>query len=165
MQIAKLKLSQFRNYSKLVLDFHPQFNIFIGKNGVGKTNLLESIYYLANSKSFRTSNLQNLVQKEKNYFQIKTKLIDQNSQKSIYQYNYQEGKKSIYQNNIMLKKNHLSSLEQSFKTLLFANNDILLALKSPLERRNYFDTILSHSQSYLSKNLSSIPKNITKPQS
>ena len=153
MKIARLKLSQFRNYSQLILDFHPQFNIFIGKNGIGKTNLLESLYYLANFKSFRTNNLQVLVQKEQSYYQIKAQLIDQNSQNWIYQYNYQEGKKSIYQNNILMKKSHVTTLEKSFKAVLFANNDIFLVFKSPIERRNYFDTILSTLNPTYKKNL------------
>ena len=53
MKIAKLKLTNFRNYEKLELDFSKSKNIIIGNNGSGKTNIIEAIYYLSLTKSFR----------------------------------------------------------------------------------------------------------------
>ena len=53
MKIHHLKLINFRNYEKIYLDFSPSCNIIYGKNGSGKTNLVESIYVLALTKSFR----------------------------------------------------------------------------------------------------------------
>ena len=55
MQILNLKLLNFRNYEKLELEFDPSMNIIIGKNGMGKTNIVEAIYVLAFTKSFRGS--------------------------------------------------------------------------------------------------------------
>ena len=53
MKILNLKLLNFRNYEKLSLDFDPKKNLIIGKNGMGKTNIVEAIYVLAFTKSFR----------------------------------------------------------------------------------------------------------------
>jgi DNA replication and repair protein RecF len=54
MYIKSLELSDFRNYEKQTLCFHEKTNILLGKNGQGKSNLLEGIYVLSMGKSFRT---------------------------------------------------------------------------------------------------------------
>ena len=66
MKITNLKLTNFRSYDKLDLNFSDYKNIIIGNNGVGKTNIVEAIYYLALTKSFRTNEDQNLI-KDKIY--------------------------------------------------------------------------------------------------
>ena len=53
MKIHHLKLLNFRNYEKMEVSFSPKYNIIFGNNGSGKTNLVESIYVLALTKSFR----------------------------------------------------------------------------------------------------------------
>ena len=55
MKIHNLKLLNFRNYENINLDFSDGYNIIYGNNGSGKTNLVESIYVLALTKSFRGS--------------------------------------------------------------------------------------------------------------
>ena len=51
MILKNIHLGNFRNYESLDLEFHPKLNVFIGRNAQGKTNLLESIYFLALAKS------------------------------------------------------------------------------------------------------------------
>jgi recombinational DNA repair ATPase RecF len=53
--LSHLELVQYKNHENQVFDFDHKFNIFIGKNGVGKTNILDAIYYLANFRSHITS--------------------------------------------------------------------------------------------------------------
>src|SRR5215469_16148843 len=55
MWVAQLRLVNFRNYRTLRLEPHPGVLIFSGHNGQGKTNLLESVYVLATTRSPRTS--------------------------------------------------------------------------------------------------------------
>ncbi len=52
MYLQKLSLSNFKNYTEASLDFSDKINCFIGDNGVGKTNLLDAIYYLSFCKSY-----------------------------------------------------------------------------------------------------------------
>ncbi len=52
MKIKKISLKNFRNYDNLNIEFNDNLNIVIGDNAQGKTNLLESIYVLAVTKSF-----------------------------------------------------------------------------------------------------------------
>ena len=56
MQINSLKLLNYRNYETLDINFSNNINIIYGKNGMGKTNLIEAIYILALTKTFRAGN-------------------------------------------------------------------------------------------------------------
>ena len=53
MQLASLKLRDFRNYRKLEVNFESGFHLILGSNAQGKTNLLEAIYLLSTLRSFR----------------------------------------------------------------------------------------------------------------
>ena len=55
MVIEKIELNHFRNYEQLSFEPHEGINLFFGKNGSGKTNLLEAIHYCALGKSHRVS--------------------------------------------------------------------------------------------------------------
>ena len=61
MYLDHLTVQNFRNLKKLDVDFDPNVNIFIGKNAQGKTNLLEAIYFLALTRSHRTSSDRDLI--------------------------------------------------------------------------------------------------------
>lgn len=55
MQLRKLRVFQYRNFSQQEIQFSSGVNLLVGGNGQGKTNLLEAIYFLAYGKSFRTT--------------------------------------------------------------------------------------------------------------
>ncbi len=55
MKLLSLTAQNFRNLAPAEVAFHPRANILVGRNGQGKTNLLEAIYFLATTKSFRTA--------------------------------------------------------------------------------------------------------------
>lgn len=61
MLLRSLAVSNFRNLVQSQFHFHPRANLIVGDNGQGKTNLLEAIYFLATTKSFRTPRVANLV--------------------------------------------------------------------------------------------------------
>jgi DNA replication and repair protein RecF len=58
--LERISPQHFRNLAEAEVEFHPQSNILVGRNGQGKTNLLEAIYFLATTKSFRTSRVASL---------------------------------------------------------------------------------------------------------
>jgi len=58
--ISRLRLKDFRNISELSLEPAPRFNVITGDNGQGKTSLLEAIYALCTSRSFRTDRMKEL---------------------------------------------------------------------------------------------------------
>ena len=57
MILRSLTTQSFRNLGADEVAFHDQVNIVVGRNGQGKTNLLEAIYFLATTKSFRTARI------------------------------------------------------------------------------------------------------------
>lgn len=61
MILESLSVRNFRNLADQELAFHPDTNLFLGDNGQGKTNVLEAIYFLATTRSFRTSHTQNVI--------------------------------------------------------------------------------------------------------
>ena len=61
MKLTNLQLQNFRNYESVQLEFTDGVHVFIGENAQGKTNLMESIYALAMTKSPRTTNDQELI--------------------------------------------------------------------------------------------------------
>ena len=74
MYINRIKLTNFRNYDELEVNFHDNLNVIYGNNGNGKTNIVEAIIYLSNLKSFRGVNDSNLVKFNKENFIIKSKI-------------------------------------------------------------------------------------------
>ena len=65
MYLSKLRLMNFRNFSDLKLDLRSGLNFLIGENGQGKTNLLEAMYLLAISKSYRSNAERELVARDR----------------------------------------------------------------------------------------------------
>jgi DNA replication and repair protein RecF len=59
--LARITARNFRNLADAPIDFHRTANIVVGRNGQGKTNLLEAIYFLATTKSFRTPRLASVI--------------------------------------------------------------------------------------------------------
>jgi len=55
--LQRITAENFRNLAPATLELHPTANIVLGRNGQGKTNLLEAIYFLATTKSFRTNRI------------------------------------------------------------------------------------------------------------
>ena len=60
MSLCALKGRDFRLFTSLQMECHPEVNVIIGPNGSGKTSLLEAIYLLGRGKSFRTAKRQSL---------------------------------------------------------------------------------------------------------
>lgn len=58
MILEKLVLQNFRNYSKKGFEFSEKTNLIVGPNAIGKTNILEAIYFLASGRSFRVKGVE-----------------------------------------------------------------------------------------------------------
>ena len=71
MAFSKIDLRNFRCFDSLSIDISSKSNLFYGKNGCGKTSILESIYVASSGRSFRTSNLESLIKKGAEAFDIR----------------------------------------------------------------------------------------------
>jgi len=70
MILKNLRLTSFKNHQNSVYEFGPRINCVLGKNGVGKTNLLDAIYYLSFSKSATGSADRNLITHDQSFFTL-----------------------------------------------------------------------------------------------
>ena len=70
MHLDDLTINGFRNLADTTLQFDAGLNIVSGQNGAGKTNLLESIYYLGLARSFRTARIRELINKDQEQFRL-----------------------------------------------------------------------------------------------
>ena len=70
MNITKIKLENFRNYSKQEIEFNNGINVIYGDNAQGKTNILEAIFLCSMGKSFRTTRDKDLIKLNESYTKI-----------------------------------------------------------------------------------------------
>lgn len=135
MILKNLEIVNFRNYSYANIEFDNKINIFYGKNAQGKTNLLEAIYFLGITKSYRTIFDRELLKENMEFFQI-SGLI-----KEDYDYhlkiNFRNHKKCFIDDN---KQKNIESYIGKMKVIMFCPEDLNLIKGLPVERRYYLDT-------------------------
>ncbi|MEM1217056.1 MAG: AAA family ATPase, partial [Bacteroidota bacterium] len=78
MHLARLRLLQFKNYAASELRLAPQLNAFVGQNGMGKTNLLDAIYYCCMGKSYFGLRDTHLVQHGAAFFRLEADFFKHN---------------------------------------------------------------------------------------
>lgn len=132
MLVSSLKLNNYRNYTSKNINFNKGLNIIIGKNGVGKTNILESLIVLSNTKSFRTLDDSDLIKKGELYSKIEAN-CDIGKLKVVISNN---GKRLYFNDNVLKKT---SEFIGKINCILFKPNDLNLFTDSPRERRRILD--------------------------
>lgn len=139
MEILNLKLTNFRNFRNLNLEFSSKINLIIGNNGSGKTNLIEAINLLALTKTFRNVFDNVLIKNNCKSATIKGDVKSQiinNFQLEI----TKEGKKvKINGNNI----NKFSDYISKILIVTFSSNDLKLIKDSPNTRRKLLNIEIS----------------------
>ena len=140
MEIKTLELKNFRNYSELFLKFNKSKILIIGKNAQGKTNILESIYFLSNLKSVRTSNLTELINFDFDKLQINANIIKSETDIDLSYYYDREKKREGRINGV---KSTIKNFKSVLKTVLFSTNDLLLLRGAPQDRRDWLDRAIS----------------------
>ncbi len=140
MYLSKIELVNYRNYSKLKTKLDPNINIFIGNNAQGKTNILESIYVLALTKSHRYGVENNLIKKEMLACTIKGTLKDGKKIKDL-QFNLTKSEKKVMINQKEIKK--ISDYIFNMKVIMFCPDDLEIIKGSPAIRRNYMNIEIS----------------------
>jgi DNA replication and repair protein RecF len=135
--IDQLELTNFKNYEILSLDLCKGFNCFSGKNGMGKTNILDAINTICLGKSHFSLTDSQLVRDGSDFFRIQA-LVDKKNKKDSYVVKYKlRGKKQIEKNKIVFAKlaDHIGNLPVVF----IGPDDIQLLLEGSEERRRFMD--------------------------
>ena len=148
MFLKNLQLHQFKNHSDSKFIFTKPVNCFVGNNGAGKTNILDAIHYLSQTKSYFNHIDSQNIQFEQVYFMIKG-TFDKDGNTSEIQCNLKEGEgKAIHKNN--KKYSRFSEHIGQFPIIIISPTDTNLILEDSEVRRKYLDvSIAQYKKSYL----------------
>jgi DNA replication and repair protein RecF len=148
MQINKLSLTNFKNYTEVSIVFHPKLNCFVGNNGVGKTNLLDAIYYLCMCKSCFSSTDQYSIRNSEEFMLLQAEFLRNQKSESLSCGLHREKKKQFRRN----KKEYsrLSDHIGLFPVVMVSPADSHLILGGSEERRKYMNGVISqYNKQYL----------------
>jgi DNA replication and repair protein RecF len=137
--LKRIQLGNFRNYKTLNLEFPEGFSVLTGANGTGKSNLLESIFYLGAGYSYRQFKDETLVRLGSDFFSVRG---DVQSGTLIYNLEvvYQlENKRKIAKTNG--KKDLLGKSASYLPVVIFSPIDLLILQGAPGIRRRLLDLI------------------------
>ena len=139
MKIELLKLLNFRNYQHLEISFHPTLNVIYGKNGSGKTNLVEAIYVLGLTRSFRLSQEKTLILD--GALSTKVEGLISNRYKTTYTVLLNKDAKIVKINNTKVGK--LSDYISKITIVLFHPDDLRFIKDTPSTRRKNLNISIS----------------------
>ncbi|WP_407477685.1 DNA replication/repair protein RecF [Elizabethkingia meningoseptica] len=143
MLIQSIRLSQFKNHSFRQFDFSPQINCFVGNNGVGKTNILDALYYLSVGKSFLGNTDQNNIMQGEDFFNIEAVVADEEKENIIKIQQQLNSKKIIKKNDKSYDRlaDHIGFLP----SVIISPYDNNLISDSGDARRKFLDGMISQT--------------------
>ena len=148
MHLKEIKLTQFKNYSKGDFEFDEKLNCIVGNNGVGKTNLLDAIYYLCMGKSHFSLPDSNIVIHGESFFRLEGHFEDEQVNHKVVAKVIPGKKKTIEHNDIPHKK--LMEHIGIFPVVMIVPDDTRLATEGSEGRRRFLDNAISQmDQKYL----------------
>lgn len=147
MRITQLELLDYRNYASASLSFNKDLIVFLGENAQGKTNVLESLYVLAMTRSHRSQHEKELIRWGQSFARIRGILAKKNYTTELEIVISNKGRRT--------KRNHIEQAKLSdyigeLNVVLFAPEDLYLIKGSPQNRRKFIDMELGQvNPSYL----------------
>lgn len=139
MHVARLSLTDFRNYERAELELGPGATVLVGRNGQGKTNLVESIGYLATLGSHRVSGDQALVRAGAESAIVRALLVHGDRQLLLELQLNRQGANRAQLNRSPVKTRELPRYAH---TVLFAPEDLAIVRGEPGVRRRMLDELL-----------------------
>ena len=141
MNLTDIRLTDFRNYRELQLDFDPGVNLIVGDNAQGKTNLLESIIYMGSGRSFRTQKTAELVRLGAEFADVEGGVFSQERQQSLRWVLFPGGRpRQLYRNGA--KKKTAGDISGVLQTVLFCPEDLMVLKTGASARRRLGDNAL-----------------------
>ncbi|WP_394760373.1 DNA replication/repair protein RecF [Flavobacterium sp.] len=141
MYLKKISLFNFKNFDEASFEFEHKINCFVGKNGVGKTNVLDAIYHLSFGKSyFNTLAVQNIKHNE-DFFVIDGEFEKQNRSETIL-CSLKKGQKKILKRNGKIYEkfsDHLGFIP----LVIISPTDADLIREGSETRRKFIDSVIS----------------------
>ena len=140
MYLEKLSLTDFRSYAQVDLSLEPGVTVLVGSNGIGKTNLMEAIGYLATLNSHRVSTDAPLLRFGTERAMIRAKLV-RGEQATVLELEINASRANrgrINRSNPVRARDLLGICQ----TVLFAPEDLALVKGDPSNRRRFLDELL-----------------------
>lgn len=148
MYLKKISALNFKNFEEVHFDFEYKINCFVGKNGVGKTNVLDAIYHLAFGKSYFNSLAVQNIRHGEDFFVIDGEFEKQNRTEQIL-CSLKKGQKKILKRNGKLYEkfsDHLGFIPM----VIISPTDADLIREGSETRRKFMDSVISQlDNSYL----------------
>jgi len=141
VHVAHLRLRDFRNYSRLDVDFAPGFHVLIGGNAQGKTNILEAIYLLATLRSFRGVGGAQMIQHGKKGYFIGAQVVGQGEHEIKMYWSTAERKLSLDAQPVKKLTDYLGVL----RAVVFCTEDLQLIKGTARARRRFLDLLLAQT--------------------
>lgn len=148
MQLNSIHILNYKNIAEATLEFSDDINCFIGDNGMGKTNLLDAIYYLSFCKSFSNAIDSQNIMHEAEFFMIQGKYLVNNTHEELYCGMKRKQKKIITRNKLAYER--LSDHIGLLPLVLISPDDQILISEGSEERRKFIDAAISqYNNQYL----------------
>lgn len=148
MYLKTLQLVNFKNYQEVEIALSPGINCFSGKNGSGKTNVLDAVHYLSMCKSYLNAIDRQNIKFDEQFFVIQGNWIKDEKEINIH-CAVKNGAKKVFKRN---KKEYekLSEHIGQFPTVMISPYDTDLIIEGSEVRRKWMDGIISQfDRSYL----------------
>lgn len=136
MKVELLQLNDFRNYKNCFVELNPGFNIFVGQNAQGKTNLLESLVFMSTTRSHRTNNDEDMIHTEGDMSSVAIRLNDEQTLIELRGIISKEGKHLFIRKQPVRKT---SEFIGKLNAVLFSPTDFEMLSGSPKLRRRFMD--------------------------
>ena len=141
LTVTSISLTQFKNYQNQSFDFSERIIGICGKNGVGKTNLLDALHYLCFTKSYFTRSDAMCVKHDQEGFRIDGSFILNDKKEKVICILRETGKKELSINGELYDK--FSKHIGHYPCVIIAPDDIQIITDGSEERRKFVDTLLS----------------------
>jgi len=151
MRLEKLQLLNFKNYEEVNLNFPYRINVLVGKNGSGKTNLLDAIFYLSFTKSAFSTLDQQCILLGRNFFVVKGE-FSQGEHRTEISSSVQMGAKKVFREGLY-DYQKLAEHIGKYPVILIAPDDVDLIKEGGESRRKFFDSIISQLDAKYLENL------------
>ena len=142
MSIQHLEISNVRNIQSQKIDFCSGLNVFYGKNGSGKTSVIEAIHILGTGKSFRASQIKQVVKEGESELVVYSRLLGENN-KGI-SIGIQRNRTEFQAKIDGVKIKGLSELAKQLPLLVITPESHRLLESGPSWRRKYLDWGVFH---------------------
>lgn len=140
MIIESIQLKNFRNYEELDISFDKGTNILYGDNAQGKTNILESVYMSATTKSHKGSKDKEMIRFGESEAHLRTKVLRGEKEYQIDMHLKQNRAKGIAINQVPIKR--AAELFGILNIVFFSPEDLQIIKNGPSERRRFLDSEL-----------------------